>query len=177
MPIPFRYTIVPVQFAEKIFLFPLNCLCTFVKNQENIFCGSLSEFSRCACCRLPERDHGDLVFPCNGGQQRPVIREWWIRFPCHQAPCWQPALQRVLEGNKLEAPFWLSDCYWPYFLTGTEPRKQQKGVGFTELPDQWGFCGESRKKELVSQGSLILRSLCCLWGIKLWSFIPVTNSR
>lgn len=34
--IPFRYTIVPVQFAGKILLFPRNSLCIFVKNQLNI---------------------------------------------------------------------------------------------------------------------------------------------
>ena len=69
-------------------------------------------------------------------------------------PCWQPALQRVLEGNKLETSFWLSDCHWSDFLDWDRAYKAAERVGFTELPDhQGGFCGESRKKGVTIQGA------------------------
>lgn len=114
-PIPFRYTIVPVQFAEKIFLFPLNCLCTFVKNQQNIFCGSLSEFSRCACCSC-QKEITETLYSLQWGPTKACDQRVMDQISMPSRPCWQPALQRVLEGNKLEASFWLSDCYWSDFL-------------------------------------------------------------
>ena len=163
-PIPFRYTIVPVQFAEKIFLFPLNSLCTFVKNQQNIFSGSISEFSRCACCSC----HKEIT-------ETLYSLQWGPTKACDQRVMGSDfhAIKTVLAASPAEGTWreqagdlilaqWLPLVRFPGL--GQSLESSRKGWLHWVTWSSGRILWWEQEKGSYHPGSLTLRSLCCLWG-------------
>lgn len=102
--------------------------------------------------QLPERDHRDLVFPAMEANKGLWSESDEIRFPCYQGQAGSQPCGGYLKGTSWRPHSGSLAAIDQISWTGTEPRKQQKGLAsLSYLIVREDFVVRAGKRELPAR--------------------------